>query len=292
MWLRVRDIRALSHDQLTTLEFLKSHVRSDKPDSRYGFDPYASRRQCFPRKIFAASNDVVFASDGAPRSGFYADATDAIDQPIVEEAFRRLEAVWGTETWNGLAPFSRECLAHADTLYRDSRQGLARRDDVNPAPVLLQLARAVERELITEMLRPLLRAAGRPMDSDEGRELKEAMADVRPELTLGSIVHVIKAGALPQWAQRHLGNGPATQLLSSREWNVWLTQLVLHRNKTIHPTGRDHEVRAYVRTLATSLLEPDGGPPSRALEMICRAKQEILPRIAAKPPRAQRSFAP
>ena len=272
-WLRVRDVRAISHDQLATLAFLQTKIRTDKVDSSFGFDPYASKKQLFPRRIFAPSNDEIFDRAGAPASGFYADATDAVDRPVAEEAYRRLAAAWGASTWGSLAPFSCECLAHADALYRDDRYGAARRDDVDPAPVLLQLVRAVERELVTELLLPLDDAARSPRATAHGRELHGVLADTTGHLTLGSLVHILRQRKLAVWVRRHVGDGPAARLFEDREWEIWLSQLVDHRNATFHP--RDGATVKYVRAVARALLEPDAGPPVRALETIAGARQQI-----------------
>ena len=153
---------ALSHDQARTLFTLRDEIRAGEMHSCRGIDPYASMTRLYPRIICAPSNETLFDPANAPASGFYADAQDAADQPITEEAIQRLGEVWGQQTWERLAPFTRESLAQAEVLFRDDRYGLVRRDDVDPASVLLHLARALERELVTETLGPLVKAARSP----------------------------------------------------------------------------------------------------------------------------------
>jgi hypothetical protein len=280
MWLRFDDIRAISHNQSRTLHYLREDIIDPEMRSCRGIDPYASMAQLYPRLIRAKGNDVLFDRDGAPPSGYYADADDAIDQPITEEAFRRLRDIWREETWEGLADFTRECLAQADVLFRDEKFGVKHHADGDRASVLFHLARAIERELVSEILTPLMNTARHERANSKTLiKLREALANLKGELTLGAFVRVVvQETAFASWVEEALHEGSAVKLVRDHDWRRWLSHLKDRRNATIHP--REGASRDEVLALATQLLDAGGGEPARVLDTITGAKRQFREFIA------------
>lgn len=270
-WMRVRDIRSIHHEQAATLDFLRNNVRLEK-DAAWGFDPYASMKHVFPRKIWAPSNQDLFDPHGAPKSGFYADAPDAIDRPVMEDAYRRLRKTWGTSTWEDLHPYSKECLASADILYRDDRLGFKHAKGVDPVPLFVQMARAVERELVGEILRPLYEA--RRMPTSMGRILSHAFSGLNPRLSLGSFELVLQQRLLDGWAGDYARARRTQSLLCGVDgWREWISELTGVRNDVLH--AKERAFRQYVQSLASTLLDAEQGPPDRAWETVVTAKKQV-----------------
>lgn len=154
LWLRVRDIKVISHDPNMTLWYLREAVTSDR-DGRWGVDPYASREHLNPRIVWAPPIADLFDPGAAGPTGYFADRPETIDRPVIQEAYDPLEARFGSTTWGALEDYSRSVLANAAALYDDATFSPRLRDEVDGSAIVIGIASTIERELVTGCLTPL-----------------------------------------------------------------------------------------------------------------------------------------
>lgn len=243
LWFRVRDVQALSFDRQTTLRTLHALQATSTGKSPWGYDPFAARmtfdypiRVALPEKGQHPALDELFSPELLARLAQeerrpalrFADLAQTRFPPAILKAHRIFEQRLG-RGWSGLEEFSKVSLATAEVIRQRTRD----LDGVpgaqfDHAAVCTGLARAVEREVVTELLLPLskLRAAI--------PEVGRLLADLNPQITLGSTPLF---GRLERWATAE--GLPGVALLCGRESLEWFKRFVRLRNGSSHVSHVD-----------------------------------------------------
>lgn len=272
-WFKVTDIRAISHDSLEALDWMKRRifptlVGGGKPlRGTWGFDPYASLPYFFPIVVKGPSVACVFdACDLANGCRRFADHDSVFAAPLVERAFEALAAVLGPGTWDGLADDTKFFLASTHIVHRQLGE-----EFLDVGPRITGLARALERELRDEILLPL---HGSRASLPDARELEEVFVAQREDrkfsardVALGGLP--IYLGKLRAWALAQRSANLA--LLGERDWTRWLDCFARTRNSIVHA---HHVDRAALRRTYDVLHHDVLGSESR-LHAVVRAKAEV-----------------
>jgi hypothetical protein len=271
---RATDLRAVSHDRLTTLGWLRENLglrrlgeNAGLDPQKYRVDPYASLSWAWPVEVEGPELERVFPLAGPPVGSRWVDLPETLHPPRLAAALQRLERAHG-EVWRGLEADSRMFLATAEVVRQETREA-----GFDPSPCLVGIARALERELRDEVWLPLLRAgrAGHPgapdlcgahavLDRDLG-------ADPAKTLTLGAMP--IVGQRLAAWLAEHDG----LSALAAPVLRDWLGAFAQQRNHASH--GRLIDAAACLAQVEGVL----GGSAPRVLAAVVGAKRAVRGRL-------------
>jgi len=272
-WFKVTDIRAISHDPLEALDWMKrrifpTHVGGEKTlAGTWGYDPYASLSYFYPIVVKGPAAQHVFEPREIPE-GYrrFAEHDSVFAAPLVERAFHALAASLGAGTWTALADDTKFFLASTHIVH-----GQLGSEFLDVGPRMTGLARAVERELRDEILLPLYHLRCDLPEPDKLENVfqgRKKGTQFRPrDAALGGIP--IYLGKLHAWARargaHHLSN------LGQRPWIDWLDRFADVRNSIVHAHHIDRKaLRQTYDVFHDDLL----GDPSRFHDIV-RAKAEV-----------------
>lgn len=256
IWFRVTDLRALSYDRMVTLSRLRTLVYA-RDKSPFGYDPFAAKMVFdYPLCVTSPELDDLFhastqaelaAAEGKGGAARFADLDETIHEPALRNTFDELQGLLGP-TWSGLERFSQITLATSRVVERKLLQAGSHFD---AAAVFNGIHRALERELVIELLKPLV------VRRVEDRELAQALSDAKQEVSLGSHFLLKK---LKRWAAKEK-LGALEALVGDESALRWLGQVTRLRNPAAHAQLlSDREVRAVAEEVyasaASSRLSP------------------------------------
>ncbi len=230
LWFRVRDVRALSFNQVETLRHFFDRV-IDAAD--FGYDPFASFKWRYPVVVRGPTVERLF--DRALLGGrgrIFADLPETLFPPEVQNARRQLEERLGPH-WGRLEERSRIFLASSWVVFNQYRK----HRDFDLSSALTGAARAVETELCTHIVKPTVRALR-----------IEALFGAQP-LTLGAAAKFLDAVAE---RAREAGVTALWELAANETWRAWLDRFVDLRNDSMHTTQvrRGRVIEAWNELLA------------------------------------------
>jgi hypothetical protein len=285
LWFRVADVKAISHDRLTTLRYFAEelgHVAAEGADPAtcgvYHYDPFASCTHVYPIVVPGPPTEAIFGP--GPRTirgrrvALHADLPETLFPPEIGEAYDQLEGLLGGATWNVLEEKSKSFLATAWVIHRRH----ARATGFDHAVIVTGLARALEAELwegIADRLallaeREHLRTTVAERARPDRRTLGSAARHLLPDLV--PLARELRLPAMERWA----GN---------RDWGSWLGRFVEVRNRSSH--AGEVAVRAFRRHWE-QLLPARGDSRLAALAV---AKREVVERLALPAPATSRRAA-
>lgn len=275
LWFRVSDVRAISHDRLTTLRYFAEELGpvaalGADPASHGGFhyDPFASCTHVYPIVVPGPPTDAIFDPARLVVRGrpvlLHAHLPETLFPPEIGEAYAELEGRLGRETWLRLEEKSRSFLATAWVIHGRH----ARATGFDHAVIVTGLARALEAEIWEGIVDRLHRLAER-----EGVAAGlEAIA--RPEhRTLGSASFHLLPSLAP--AAGALGLPEVECWARDRDWTAWLGRFVEVRNRSSHAG----EVSVAAFRKHWEQLLPEAG--RSRLVPLAAAKREVAARLDA-----------
>lgn len=266
-WFGVRDIRALSFEPFDTLQYLREHLFVY--GGQLGFDPYASLGLRYPLFVRGPSAEELFER---PRQAegieCFADQAETLYAPRIANARRKLEGMIGSGTWERLEEPTRTLLANGYVLLE---QYQAVPGDLELTPVVMCLCTALERELVGEILQPLLSALEQEQSALAQRDLlRQAWerCELKRAVTLGACPILIPR--LKSWPP--LQQCCALNSLAST-WGQWLSDVVKHRNNAAHARRVDAR---WANEAARLLFGQDRNSPLGCpFHTLTEAKQEV-----------------
>jgi hypothetical protein len=281
LWFRVSDVKAISHDRLTTLRYFAEElgpVAAAGADpatcGSYHYDPFASCTHLYPIVVPGPPTEAIFGA--APRTlrgrrvTLHADLPETLFPPEIGEAYDQLAGSLGGETWGALEEKSKSFLATAWVIHRRH----SRVTGFDHAVIVTGLARALEAELwegIADRLQLLA----------ERERLATAVAErTRPDhRTLGAAARHLLPAVVP--LARDLGLPRVEAWAANREWGSWLGRFVDVRNRSSH--AGQVPIRSFRRHWEQLL--PEHGD-SRFVALAA-AKRELVERLAGEPAAAE-----
>jgi hypothetical protein len=246
VWFRVEDVRALSYDHTMTLDWFDRRLgrvtagvtRSSGGPYTSAFDPAASVLHQFPIVVEGPTCAELFAAEGRPASGRWADAPDAVTSRPVQRARAHLAKSLAPGLWRRLDVETTDLLANAWV----ERGRVERDEDVDPRMGFTRIACAVENELCARLIPALerlcdrLKATGSPVHA----ALAQHVSDARPsdssgraaEWTLGTALDLLKR--IVNRSRRDLVALKVPALLELATNVRWLEDVNRMRNSASH----------------------------------------------------------
>ena len=242
IWFRVRDVRALAFNQVETLRYFFERVVDA---AQFGYDPFASFKWNYPVVAKGPPAETLFDPSAlSGRARIFADLPDTLFPPDVRNARKQLEGKLGS-LWGELEDRSQIFLASGWVVFSQYR----RHRDFDLSSALTGLARAVETELCSQIVRPVTRALG--LESIFGKG----------PITLGSAAKYLEDIA-------RKGDVFALRVLAeNRAWREWLDRFVDLRHDAAHakPVRRARVIKAWEEVV---------DPPSQLAPLLA-AKREL-----------------
>ena len=234
LWFKVRDVRALTHYQLRTLEYFREMLgpvrNSFALGDRLPYDPYAAFKYEYPIIVQADAADRLFdTTELAQRSKgakLFAELPETVFPPDLQTILSELESEIDF-IWNDLRDNSRIFLACARLV--EKRYASLNNFDFSAA--LCEVAKAMETELIDGLLSKLFQIPATVWDDEVMEDQRRLPVQRRPR-SLGSAAMLLRqlGSSSPPAALENLArlSGPEAP------WIRWLDSFTKLRNLALH----------------------------------------------------------
>ena len=272
IWFRVRDVKAIHHDQMATLLWLRDNVGMEERGGSFGgFDPFQARLYDYPVVVRSLPEEDVFDYSRlrrkAGRADLFAAAPGTVFPPNLDAALRLLRQEMDPP-WSRLEGSSRHYLAGATLAKSLDDSDVRPGPDVEASAACTLLAKAVElelRTLLTLLKEKIPRAAAWATRGDLSRlglgEMRALLLEV--------------ASDIPERF------GLSATLARKGEWTGWLEEFVGVRNSAVHA---EHLSTASFLRHRDSIIARSS---KSRLELLCEAKRQLQNDVPPPPPRGR-----